>query len=78
MRRSNSVLENHVIVSTKKGFETGRVGDGKGGIGDGQEGVPGWAFKWGVNGTATNDTTAARQILLDLRGRKPPMVIRVR
>ena len=72
LRRSNPVLENHVIVSTKNGFETGRVGDGSGGIGDGQEGVPGWAFKWGVNRTATSDTTAARQILLVLQGKGNP------
>ena len=77
LRRSNSVPENHVIVSTKKGFETGRVGDGHGGIGDSQEGVPGWAFKWGASGSPLEgeppDLTTARQILLDLEGHgKPP------
>ncbi|MBQ2623873.1 MAG: DUF2341 domain-containing protein [Kiritimatiellae bacterium] len=74
LRRSEPVLSNHVIVEAlKKGFETARTGDGNGGIGDSQAGVPGWAFKWGVNGTATSDTAAARQILLDLEGHgKPP------
>jgi hypothetical protein len=68
LRRSEPVLENHVIVQTKSGFETARTG----GIGDGQDGVPGWAFKWGVNGEPTGDTTAARQILLDLHGYGQP------
>ena len=78
LKRSREVLSNVVIVQTEKGFETACVGDGNGGIGDGQEGVPGWAFKWGVNGTATSDTTAARQILLDLQGYgKPPMMFLV-
>ena len=76
LRRSNSVPENHVIVSTTSGFETARVGDGSGGIGEGQEGVPGWAFKWGVNDAPLEDGAAlstARQILLDLEGHgKPP------
>ena len=77
LRRDKPVLENHVIVSTKNGFETGRVGDGSGGIGEGQEGVPGWAFKWGASGSPLEgeppDLTTARQILLDLEGHgKPP------
>ncbi len=73
LRRDEPVLSNHVIVEAlKKGFETARTGDGNGGIGDGQDGVPGWAFKWGANGEPT-DASAARQILLDLEGHgKPP------
>ena len=77
LRRSESVPENHVIVQTKSGFETARTGDGQGGIGDSQEGVPGWAFKWGVNGEPTGNTTAARQILLDLQGKSIPSMFLV-
>jgi hypothetical protein len=47
------------------------VGDGNGGIGDSQAGVPGWAFKWGANREPT-DASAARQILLDLHGKNNP------
>jgi len=73
LRRDKSVLENHVIVQTNSGFETARTGDGNGGIGDSQAGVPGWAFKWGdVNGEPTGNTTEARQILLDLQGKSVP------
>ena len=76
LRRSEPVLENHVIVQTNSGFETARTGDGQGGIGDSQAGVPGWAFKWGVNDAPLEDGAAlstARQILLDLQGHdKPP------
>jgi hypothetical protein len=65
-----------VIVQTNSGFETARGGDGSGGIGDRQDGVPGWAFKWGVNDAPLADGAAlstARQILLDLEGHdKPP------
>ena len=71
LRRSEPVLSNHVIVSTQNGFETARVGDGNGGIGDSQAGVPGWAFKWGANREPT-DASAARQIMLDLHGKSNP------
>ena len=72
LRRSEPVLSNHVIVEAlKKGFETARTGDGNGGIGDSQAGVPGWAFKWGANREPT-DASAARQILLDLQGKSNP------
>ena len=69
--RRSAQLENHVIVQTKSGFETARTGDGEGGIGDSQAGVPGWAFKWGVNGEPT-DASAALQIMLDLHGKSNP------
>jgi hypothetical protein len=71
LRRSEPVLSNHVIVQTGSGFEKTRVGDGNGGIGDSQAGVPGWAFKWGANREPT-DASAARQILLDLEGHGNP------
>ena len=64
-----------MIVQTNSGFETARTGDGQGGIGDSQAGVPGWAFKWGVNDAPLKDGAAlstARQIMLDLHGKSNP------
>ena len=77
LKRSGEKLENVPLIYAKAGFD---LTDTRTMTFEPVEykGEPSGKLSWGVNGESTSDTVAARQVLLDLRGRKPPTVIRLR
>ena len=64
-------ISNNVLVDTVSGFYTDFMSNPIGTLPVGATG----AVKYGVSGAATDDTSAARQILLDLKGTAPRTMI---
>ena len=69
--KSSGTISNNVLVQTASGFQVNRMADPLGTLPAGATG----AVKYGIEGAATDDASAARQILLDLKGAAPHTMI---
>ena len=76
LRRRRPVIENHVIVQAKGGFETARMWNGIGTVLT-RRGEPCGEFEYGVNGNPLEegaDLSTARQILVSVNGQEDTTV----